>query len=58
MASIVVWPGRSSGGVQEDGGAGGGSDAMVVRAAVPLEQLRQGGELRDQRRPQAAAERG
>lgn len=41
--------------MQEDGGAGGGSDALVVPAADLLEQ---GGELRDQRRAQAAAERG
>lgn len=52
MASVVVWPGWSRGGVQEDGGAGGGSDAMVLRAAVLLEPLG------DQWRPQAAAERG
>ncbi|CAF94500.1 unnamed protein product, partial [Tetraodon nigroviridis] len=38
---------RSSGGVQEDGGAGGGPDAVVVRAAVLLEPVRQGSERRD-----------
>lgn len=54
--TCFVVSGWGSGGVQEDGGAGGGPGAVVVWAAGWLEQLPEGGALRDQRPPQTSTD--